>query len=126
MNEILNKLIQFQQEHPDIYIGGSTALILQNAIPFRIPKDIDIITPKKVHIYTIFNIQKEAHLRIKRCKHNDLYYDLHFNPNAEYIEYNFNGDILKLSPVNEIMQWKYKNTYLDKHNNDIEQYDKIR
>jgi len=36
-------LIEFQQKHPDIYIGGSVALILQGIIPYRVPKDIDIM-----------------------------------------------------------------------------------
>lgn len=120
MYNILNKLIEFQQKNPDIYIGGSVSLMLQNVIPYRVPKDIDIITPNKTHIYDIFNVNKNKYFHIRQHKYNDLKWELFYNPNSKYIYY---SDILKISPVDEIMEWKYKFQKIKpndiKNNNDI-------
>jgi hypothetical protein len=48
---------------------------------------------------------------------------LFINPNAQYVEYDYNGSILKLSPIQEVMDWKLKQLNRDhskKHLNDIE------
>ena len=107
-NFILTKLIYFQKQNPNIYIGGSVSLILQNYIPYRIPKDIDIISPNKIHIFDIFDIDREKSSRIKFIKFNELKWDLFINPKAEYIEYNTKFGILKISPIEEILEWKKK------------------
>ena len=108
-----NKLVDFQQRNPNIYIGGSVSLILQDALPYRIPHDINIITTQKIHIYNIFSIDKTPHFRVNKCQYDGLIYNLFYNPNAQYIEYNFNGNTLKLSPIDEIMAWKIKT--INKH-----------
>ena len=71
-----NVLLEFQQQNPDIYIGGSVALILQGIIPYRVPKDIDIISPKRIHIYDIFGVDKPQHKRLKKHRHNGFLFDL--------------------------------------------------
>jgi len=113
MELILYKLINFQYINPNIYIGGSVSLILQNYIPYRIPKDIDIISKDRIHIYDIFNIDKEKNKRIKSIKYNNLQWDLFINPNAKYIEFNTKFGILKISPIDEILEWKFR--FLEKH-----------
>ncbi len=55
MEHTIQEIIKIQQHYPNIYVGGSVALILQNAIPIREPKDVDLISPVKIHIYDIFN-----------------------------------------------------------------------
>ena len=123
MKHTVQEIIKIQQHYPNIYIGGSVALILQNAIPIREPKDVDLISPVKIHIYDIFNVNKDQHPRIRGRKHNNIRFELFINPNAQYIEYNYNGSILKLSPVQEVMDWKLKQLNRDhskKHLNDIE------
>jgi len=124
---MLKKIVKFQQNNPNIYIGGSVALLLQDAIPFRIPKDIDIITPNKIHIHDIFKVESNKHPRIRSYKYNDLKWELFYNPEAKYIEYIYIGNIIKLSPVDEIMNWKYRfQKYAPdniKNNTDIEYYE---
>jgi predicted nucleotidyltransferase len=116
-------LAKFQQKYPNIYIGGSVSLILQGIIPYRIPKDIDIISTNRIHIYDLFEVKKEKR-RIKTYKHSGLKFDLFINPNAQYVEHIYDGHILKLSPVDEVYQWKLKkeNIVKEKHINDLKYY----
>ncbi len=125
MDFILKVLSEFQSQHPDIYIGGSVSLMLQNAIPNRVPHDIDIISPKKIHIFEIFNITDKIHHPLTRIhRHQNLKFELFCNPNASYLEYNWEGNILKLSPIEEVFKWKFKeqNISRPKHKSDIESY----
>ena len=117
MINILDNLINFQKQNPYIYIGGSVSLILQNYIPYRIPKDIDIISKNRIHVYDIFNINKLKNKRIKSIKYNNLQWDLFINPDAEYIEYKTEFGIIKISPIDEILEWKRK--FLVKYSNNI-------
>lgn len=118
-------LVEFQQQHPNIYIGGSVALILQGIIPYRIPKDIDIISPSRIHIYDIFKVDKPHSKIVKRYRHQGLLFDLFINPNAQYVEHIYNGHTLKLSPADEIYQWKLReqNVHREKHINDLKYYE---
>jgi hypothetical protein len=118
-------LLEFQQQHPDIYIGGSVALILQGIIPYRVPKDIDIISPNRIHIYDIFNVGKPHARLVKRYRHQGFLFDLFINPNAQYVEHIYNGHTLKLSPANEVYQWKLReqNVSNEKHINDLKYYE---
>lgn len=127
METILETLSNFQQKHPNIYIGGSVSLMLQGIIPHRIPKDIDIISINRIHIYDLFEVKKEKHRLIKRYKHDGLKFDLFINPNAQYVEYIYKGHILKLSPIDEVYQWKLKkeNIVKEKHINDLKYYNGI-
>ena len=122
METILETLNNFQKLHPDVYIGGSISLILQNAIPPRMPKDVDIVSPKSIHIFDLFQIDRPKHRRIKRVKHEGMFFDLFINPKARYIKYMYNGNILKLSPIDEICEWKLKknNIKKEKHIKDLE------
>lgn len=119
MHNILNEILKIQQQYPDIYIGGSVALILQKAIPYREPKDVDLISLNKIHIYEVFNINKEKHWLVKSKIYNNIKFDMFYNPNAEYIKCKYKGNIIKLSPVNEIMKWKTNNLlkHLENTNN---------
>jgi len=120
-------LIEFQQIHPNIYIGGSVSLILQGVIPYRVPKDIDIISTNYVHIYELFGVEKEKHRLIKRYKYKDFLFELFINPKAQFVEHIYNGHTLRLSPVDEIYQWKLKkqNVTNEKHINDLKYYNGI-
>jgi hypothetical protein len=106
MYNILNEILKIQQQYPNIYIGGSIALILQKVIPYRKPKDIDLISPDRIHIYEIFSIDKEKHWRIRNKTINNIRFEIFHNPNAEYIKYKYKGNVIKLSPTDEIMEWK--------------------
>lgn len=122
-SSIFKELINFQLSNPNIYIGGSVSLILQNYIPYRVPKDVDIISKERIHIYDIFKTDKLKKNRIKTYKHNNIIYDLFYNPNAEFIEYETEFGLLKISPIEEILNWKRKWILKDpnnkKHTNDL-------
>jgi hypothetical protein len=131
MHNILDEILSIQQQHPNIYVGGSVALILQEAIAPRKPKDVDLISTYKTHIYDVFGIDREKHWRIKNTRRNGITFDLFYNPNAQYVEYNYNGNIIKLSPVDETMEWKtaqlnkrypkgYRVEYFKKHLTDLQ------
>jgi hypothetical protein len=121
-------LVNFQQQHPDIYIGGSVALILQGIIPYRIPKDIDIISPKRIHIFDIFKVDRPHSRIVKRYRHEGFIFDLFINPNAQYIEHIYNGCILKLSPPDEVYQWKLREQNINnqKHIDDLKYYEEFK
>ncbi len=125
MHNILDKILSIQQQYPDIYVGGSIALILQKAIPFRKPKDVDLISPYKTHIYEVFNVNRDKHFRIRSYNYDNIRFELFHNPNAEYVKGYYKGNIIKLSPVDEIMEWKFnqlltKRTNLEKHIKDLQ------
>jgi hypothetical protein len=125
MHNILDKILSIQQQYPDIYVGGSVALILQKAIPFRKPKDVDLISPYKTHIYEVFNVDRDKHFRIRFHNYDNIRFELFHNPNAEYVKGYYKGNIIKLSPVDEIMEWKFnqlltKRTNLEKHIKDLQ------
>jgi hypothetical protein len=122
MENLLETITKFQNQNPNIYIGGSISLILQEVIPYRIPHDIDIITPNKIHIYDVFKItDKFKHKIVRRHKFDGLIFELFYNPKAKYIEYNWKGNILKLSPIEEVYKWKIldKNIIKEKHLQDL-------
>jgi hypothetical protein len=125
MHNILDKILSIQQQYPDIYVGGSVALILQKAIPFRKPKDVDLISPYKTHIYEVFNVNRDKHFRIRSHNYDNIRFELFHNFNAEYVKGYYKGNIIKLSPVDEIMEWKFnqlltKRTNIDKHIKDLQ------
>ena len=125
MHNILDKILSIQQQYPDIYVGGSVALILQKAIPFRKPKDVDLISPYKTHIYEVFNVNRDKHFRIRSYNYDNIRFELFHNPNAEYVKGYYKGNIIKLSPVDEIMEWKFnqlltKRTNFEKHIKDLQ------
>ena len=125
LDTILDTLLEFQQRHPHIYIGGSVSLMLQEAIPLRTPKDIDIISPQRIHIHDIFGItESKRHKLQHRHRHNGFIFELFYNPRAQYTPYIYKGKIIKLSPINEINAWKSKdmNVVKPKHANDLKYY----
>lgn len=125
-DNLLNILIEFQKLNSNIYIGGSVSLMLQGAIPFRIPKDIDIISPVRIHIFDVFNKPENLvrHRLARRIKFNNLMFELFINFNAEYIDFRINNNILKLSPIEEVFKWKLKEKNINnpKHLNDLNYY----
>jgi hypothetical protein len=126
LSSILNILVKFQNQNPNIYVGGSVSLILQNIIPYRVPKDIDIITPNRIHIYELFNVNdKPKHPVVRRYRYSDLLFELFINPQAQYIEHIYNGHIIKLSPADEIYEWKKRERNINnkKHSDDLKYYE---
>ena len=125
-NDILQNIVELQQKYPNLYIGGSISLILQNAIPFRKIHDIDIIITERVHIYDIFEVKdREKHKLIRNYTSNGIRNELFRNEKAQFINYNYNGYTIKISPVDEVMEWKRKFSHIEKHKKDLEFYEKI-
>lgn len=132
INDILDKIVIFQKQHPNIYVGGSVALMLQDAIPYRVPKDIDIITPQKVHIYDLFTETQDIPNKHSMRRLINMYgvkWELFHNPKALYVEHYYKGYHIKISPVQEVYDWKIKyskkNPKDEKHIKDIEYYNGI-
>jgi len=122
-----DKIIELQEKYPNIYLGGSVALLLQGAIPYREPKDVDLVCSDRIHIYDLFEIKDRPRKGlIKHYSYEEKRFELFFNPNAQYIEYPFEENIIKISPVEEILQWKFKyqlkNPDCIKNNADINHY----
>lgn len=119
-------LSNIQYMNNDVYIGGSLSLILQGSIPYRIPNDIDLILLNKNHIYNILEIDnkfKRPRLN-RRCRYGGMSFESFYNPTAEYVEYNHNGYILKLSPPGEVFKWKIGNNHI-KHQSDLVYYNPV-
>lgn len=113
---LLYTLAEFNYNNPNIYIGGSISLILLEIIPSRIPGDIDIISPNKIQMLNIFENVK--HPLARRCNSSGFKWELFNNSKAGYLEYEFEGSIIKLSPPDEVFEWKQrKNT--QKHIQDL-------
>lgn len=111
INDVLNKILIFQKQYPNIYIGGSIALMLQNIIPYRTPSDIDLITPKKIHIYDLFTETQNISNKHSICRIVNMYgtkWELFYNPEASYIEYYYKDYHIKISPTQEVYDWKIK------------------
>ena len=132
INDLLDKIVIFQKQYPNIYVGGSVALMLQDAIPYRIPKDIDLITSQKVHIYDLFTETQDISNKHPMRRIVNMYgtkWELFYNPKASYIEHYYKGHHIKISPIQEVYDWKIKfsKKYPEdkKHIKDIEYYNGI-
>ena len=115
--DLLHKIKDIQEQYDYIYLGGSIALILQNAISPREVSDVDLISTKySINIFKVLNIGKINHFRL--CYHEGIKWELFKNTKAEYIL--ING--LKLSPVDEIFDWKLNKSTKQKHQIDYDSY----
>lgn len=122
LNKNLFKILELQSQYPNLYIGGSISLLLQNAIPYRETSDIDLITVEPYHIYDIFDVDREINNKTRRYNYNGTRNELFKNKNAQYLNFNYNGYILKISPISEIMEWKQRFNHINKHKKDLENY----
>lgn len=117
--KLLEIIYNIQQKYDFIYLGGSTALILQNAIPPREISDVDLISTQKINISTIFD-RPQTHPRQRTLIFEEIKFELFRNPKAQYVL--LNG--IKLSPIEEIFEWKSTSSH-EKHVNDqINRYTK--
>ena len=67
-------------------------------------------------VVDILGNNENIDIRVKKkksIKNDKLRWDLFINPNAEYIEFNTKFGILKISPIDEILEWKFR--FLEKH-----------
>jgi hypothetical protein len=132
INDLLDKIVRFQKQYPNIYVGGSIALMLQEAIPYRIPKDIDLITPQKIHIYDLFTETQDRPNKHPMSRIVNIYgtkWELFHNPDAQFVEHYYKGNHIKISPIQEIYDWKIKFSKKypedEKHIKDIKYYNGI-
>ena len=122
MLSILNELKTIELP-PDIYIGGSLPLIIQDIIPYRTPKDIDLISCIPVEKHNLDHLNIKKIFRTYGFKKNNLQFELFYNPEAKFEEYDYEGHIFKFSPVDEIINFKLKKATREitnsKHLNDL-------
>ena len=123
-NNILDRYyIPIQFKYPFVSLGGSIPLILNKQIPFRPIKDIDIISTQfiskaeiKHEIFgyplyeigeEIFNIS-EYRLACNKPFTQGVGLDIFVNPKATYYYVKFKDLKLRISPPEEIIQFKFK------------------
>ena len=112
---IIETLKNIQKKCPNLFIGGSVSLILQEAIPYRKIKDIDLIST--------YCIIENRYRNNTSFRHDNILFEVFYNPKARYVVHSSG---LLLSPVDEIMEWKLKFQRRarnnNKNNNDIKFY----
>ena len=102
---IIFKILEIQNNNPNIYVGGSISLILQGIIPYRDIHDVDLIYNEKIQIHDVFNVNERKCIRNK-IHYNGIEHKLFVNKNARYVNFDYNGLIIKLSPIDETIEWK--------------------
>ena len=93
---------------PNIYIGGSLPLIVQNIIPYRTPKDIDLISCIPIEEHNLDHLNIKKIFRAYGFSKNNLRFELFYNPKAEFVEYDYKGHTFRFSPIYEIIEFKLK------------------
>ena len=88
---------------PNIYIGGSLPLIVQNIIPYRTPKDIDLISCIPIEEHNLDHLNIKKIFRAYGFSKNNLRFELFYNPKAEFVEYDYKGHTFRFSPIYEII-----------------------
>ena len=102
---IIFSILEIQNNNPNIYVGGSISLILQGIIPYREIHDVDLIYNEKIQIHDVFNVNERKCIRNK-IHYNGIEHELFVNKNARYVNFDYNGLIIKLSPIDETIEWK--------------------
>jgi hypothetical protein len=122
--DILNRYyIPIQHKYSFISLGGSIPLILTQQIPFRPIKDIDVISTQFISkaeikhevfgypLYEVgenqFNIS-EYRLICNKPFTQGVGLDIFVNPKATYYYVKFRDLKLRISPPEEIVQFKFK------------------
>jgi len=134
IEELYDGLVQYyypiQNKYSYVSLGGSIPLIITNTIPFRPVKDIDIISTQfisKAEIkYEVFGCGlyelDDQPFDIGRYKTicnkpltQDLGLDLFINPQATYYYIKYRDLKLRISPPEEIFQFKFKRGLQSSH-----------
>jgi len=121
---ILNQYyIPIQHRYSFISLGGSIPLILSQLIPFRPIKDIDIISTQfiskaeikhEIFGYPLYEIKEEPfqiseyRLNCNKPFTQGVGLDIFINPKATYYYVKFKDLKLRISPPEEIVQFKFK------------------
>lgn len=107
-DNFLDELVKFQDQNQEVCIGGSIALILQQAIPYRKPKDVDVITTTDVLITELKGLSRlKDRDGISQYVIGGLKCDVLRSPvNIQPVDYKHSSGIIKLYPVNELAIWK--------------------
>ena len=130
LDKVLDTVVEIQKEHPDVYLGGSISLMLQNILSREIG-DVDLETQKKMYIRQV--LKEAPHVNLHIYIKDGVKYELLPNPSdyhqdGSYVEYNYKESILRLVPAERII--KVKEKYIlnpkcsdpQKHIDDINNY----
>jgi hypothetical protein len=127
LDKNLNILLNIQKKYPNVYLGGSISLLLQDIDFPRVPKDLDLVTTsKELNIYDLFEEFKSIPKNPKSTtvKLNNTDWDLHYDPQAHYVEYSYKGFKLKIITIDDFIRWKKhyvkSKNCLPKHIEDLE------
>ncbi len=70
--DLLHKIKDIQEQYDYIYLGGSIALILQNAISSREVSDVGLISTKySINIFKVLDLHTQKHPFMK-CVHEGI------------------------------------------------------
>lgn len=107
-DSLLDELVKFQDQNPEVCIGGSIALMLQKAIPYRKPKDVDVITTTVVSITELKGLSRlKDKDGINQYVIGGLKCDVLRSPvSIQPVDYKHSSGLIKLYPVNELAVWK--------------------
>jgi hypothetical protein len=131
LDKVLDTVVEIQKEHPDVYLGGSISLMLQNVLSRKLG-DVDLETQEKMYIRQI--LKAAPHVNVYTYYTEDgVKYELLPNPSdyhqdKSYVEYNYKENVLRLVPAERII--KVKEKYIlnpkcsdpQKHIDDINNY----
>lgn len=128
---IFNKLVNFRelsQQWPDLILGGSLALMLQNQLPYRESSDIDLVG----HRYNAWDnqtiIQQGSSIDDTECimiQIGENKFDFFINPFVIYSTINLLDVKIKVQVPSQIVQAKLKyfaKYNMTKHRDDIIAY----
>ena len=122
--DVLKKYyVPIQDKYSFISLGGSIPLIISNLIPFRPIKDIDIISTQfvskaeiKHEIFgcSVYELPSEHPFSMGDYRSychkpfTDIGLDIFINPQATYYYVKYKDLKLRISPPEEIIQFKFK------------------
>ena len=130
LDKALDTVLEIQKDHPDVYLGGSISLMLQNVLSRKLG-DVDLEIQRKMYIRHIF--KSAPHVDVYTYIKDGIKYELLPNPSDDhqdesYVEYNYKESVLKLVPAERIVKVKEKYilnsrcTNPQKHIDDINNY----
>ena len=113
-DDFLDSLVEFQLLNPEVYIGGSVALMLQQAIPYRKPKDLDLVTFTEKTFAELKGIsRRRAEYGFYGYVVGGMLCELMCDPEPiELVEYKHGSGIIRLGTIDRIVYWK--NSYAER------------
>lgn len=130
--QTLAPFIKLHQQWPKLILGGSLALIIQDAIPYRKAKDIDLVGHRynvwdKQEIYQLGSSVDDADCVM--IKIDGVAFDYFIKPSVIYSVIDFMGILINVQYTPQIISAKlqyYNKHAIVKHRDDLVAYFEIK